>query len=175
MRSGSSLALRSDVRIETIQICDQLLLFPQPERGPVEVLEFAPRISQITLNPHGAEEDPTNQDLWGIRDELVLDRPAITGLRNDRVRRSPLEANRLAGPIPNGEPNALIHRVRQQIHDPAPSRVEVYLHDVSFRVAEEACLVTLIRGGVVETLLREGEHWLYGPSLRRYRARVDRQ
>src|SRR5438045_55816 len=44
--------------------------------------------------------------------------------------------------------------------DASAARVEVNLDDIAFGVAEEASLVTLIRRGVVETLLGEAENGL---------------
>ena len=95
-----------------------------------------------------------------IRDESVLNRAAIASLRDDGVWRSPLETNRLSCAVSNGETRALVDGVGEKIHDTSAASVEVNLYYVPFRVTEEAGLVPLIRGGIVETLLRKAEHRL---------------
>ena len=147
-------------RIQTIEICDQLFLLAQPERRPVKRLEMSSRILQITFDPHRPQQKPADQDLVRIRDELVLNRATISGLRDDGVRRSPLETNRLSGAVSNGETRALVDGVGEKIHDTSAPRIEIHLDYVPFSVAEEAGLVSLIGSGIVESLLRKAEHRL---------------
>src|SRR5678816_1343956 len=112
------------------RVRDQVLLLAQPERRPVEPLEMTTRVTQIALDPHRAEQNPADDDLWGAGHELVFDGAAIAYLGHDRLRRSPFEANRLAGSVPDRESDAFVHGIRQEIHDASATCVEVYLHDV---------------------------------------------
>src|SRR2546428_769114 len=92
-----------------------------------------------------------------MRAEPVLNRAATASLRDDGVWRSPLETNRLSGAVSNGETRALVDGVGEKIHDTSAASVQIDLDYVPFRIAEEAGLVTLIGGGIVETLLRKAE------------------
>src|ERR1700674_6068247 len=89
--------------------------------------------------------------------------------------RSPPEPNPLARSIPDGESNAFVHGIREEIYHAAAPRIEVDLNNVPLCIAEETRLIPLIRGGIVEPRLGEGEHGLHGASLRGERYRSQRE
>ena len=91
---------------------------------------------------------------------MVFDGAAVSDLGDGRVRRAPLEADRLAVAIPDGEADALVDGIGEKIDDAPAARVEVNLDDVALGVAEEAGLVALIGSGIVEACFGEAKNRL---------------
>src|SRR6185436_12015591 len=108
-----------------VEIGDQLFLLAEPESRPVVRLEPTTRITEVALDAHRAEEDPADHYLRRAGNELVLDGAPVPRLGDYRVGSSPLETDRLAGAIAEGEPDALVHGVGEEIDDAAASCIEI--------------------------------------------------
>ena len=117
---------------------------------------IVPRIAEVPLHPHRAEEEESDQQGRGGL-QPVGHRAPGAGAGHDRTRGAPREGGGPARRIPRGEPHALVGGVGPEVHDPAPPAIEVDLEGVPARVPVHPGLVSLVGGGVVDPRLGKGE------------------
>src|SRR5439155_8214088 len=81
---------------------------------------------------------------------------------HDRGCRAPGELGWRPGRVTGREAGALVERVGPEVHHSPLAAIQIDLERVAARVPIHPCLVTLVRGGVVESRLGEDEIRTHG-------------
>ena len=144
--------------LERAQCRDQCVDFGDGERPVGERGALPAGILQVALDPHGAEQEPPDGDARCVGDQRMLEHSLAAGAPDARLVVRPAQGGGPAGVVARREADALVLRVGEQVDDALRPRVEVDLHRVARRVAEEPRAIAGVRGRVVETRLGEREH-----------------
>jgi hypothetical protein len=115
-------------------------------------------VLEVALDAHRAEEELADGDRGRVGRDAVGEGAQAPGPPDRRAAPVPPERHRASRGVARGERGALVLGVGEHVHHAPLPGVEVHLHGVPRRVAEEARLVALVGGGVVDPGLREGQH-----------------
>src|SRR5581483_10493436 len=135
-----------------------------PERRAGERTFVSASVLKVALDAHRSKQEQADLDAGraGARrvgDERILEHagPACSPDAG-APRVVPSESGGEAARASDREADALVESVREEVDGAAALAIDIDLYRVAGRVAKEACLVALIRRGVVDAAFGEGEH-----------------
>ena len=149
---------RALATLERAECGEQCVDFGDRERRLGECGALATRVLQVALHSHRPEEEPSDGDARRVGDQTVLEHAHASRTPDARSVAGPPQRGGSAGAVARGETDALVLRVREQMDDALRARVEIDLHRVARRIAEEARLIARVCGRVVEPGLGKREH-----------------
>ena len=151
--------------LEALQVVDELEQLGLWKRRRVERQGVAALILEVALHAHRAEQEQPDGE-WGRgpassappRAFQAVGHGAGPARRGDSgADRRPGERGGPARRVARREAHALVGGVRPEVHNAPGAAVQRDLEGVAVRVAIQTRRVALIRGGIVEPRLGEGE------------------